>query len=389
MVHKLSHKEEVLYSCNECSFASTQKRHFNRHMMLVHNFNKGTTAVHEKTQDDDKYYCDLCSFTGIDNRALLLHKKSHQENDEASGSNAKNSKTTPTEPKRKRGKRCSVRKAELKLIKEFVNDEGKKAYQCRYCDKVLLNKYNMAAHETNHTGDLRMKCNLCPYQTNKRIHLERHLAKHTGLTPYSCDKCDKKFAHMYDLKAHALVHGEKKWACDQCSFVTHRECNLKDHMLTHTDGPRYGCTECAYVCKQKQSLTTHMSTHTGVYRHYCDYCSYKTSNKSLFDQHMTKHKSKTAKASDTFVKSIASKLKNMPDSIREQTEQLLADLLMKAEQGKIKKTEKMEEEDADEPDNGDDSDNSDDNESDDDSDDKGNGDIERTYKTEIHNGQMN
>ena len=112
-----------------------------------------------------------------------------------------------------------------------------KKIKCQFCEYRTYDKANMRVHERIHTGDNPYKCKYCPFACNQSSWLNYHVKeKHTGELPYGCELCGERFVVSSLLKKHMLSHivaEEKPFRCNNCSYTTDTNAQLKAHARVH------------------------------------------------------------------------------------------------------------------------------------------------------------
>ena len=100
----------------------------------------------------------------------------------------------------------------------IVDKSQKKPYKCGYpgCVTSYLQKANLIAHFTRHTGKSKFKCPHpgCVGKEYFRDNgtLKRHIfTQHTSERPFQCDRCKRRYGRRDHLRNHRLkVHGIKE-----------------------------------------------------------------------------------------------------------------------------------------------------------------------------------
>ncbi|KPJ00415.1 Zinc finger protein 711 [Papilio xuthus] len=91
---------------------------------------------------------------------------------------------------------------------------------------------------------------------------------------YSCKLCSYSGKTVKYLSRHTKkVHTEPTISCNVCDKKFHFQCNLKQHLLVHTDLKPYLCTICDYACRDSSTLRKHKDRHLGIVKRYqCELC---------------------------------------------------------------------------------------------------------------------
>ncbi|KAK8776206.1 hypothetical protein V5799_030449 [Amblyomma americanum] len=87
-----------------------------------------------------------------------------------------------------------------------VPGEGRRMYECHFCQRKFGWKSNLIDHLRTHTGEKPFKCNLCPMSFALSSTMVKHQRTHTGEKPFKCTMCPKRFARQDHRALHMRTH---------------------------------------------------------------------------------------------------------------------------------------------------------------------------------------
>jgi len=109
-----------------------------------------------------------------------------------------------------------------------VQQQAKKSFSCKHCDKVYVSLGALKMHIRTHT--LPCKCMLCGKAFSRPWLLQGHIRTHTGEKPFSCPHCSRSFADRSNLRAHLQTHSDvKRYSCKACGKTFSRMSLLTKH----------------------------------------------------------------------------------------------------------------------------------------------------------------
>ncbi|XP_026482476.1 zinc finger protein 525-like [Ctenocephalides felis] len=190
-------------------------------------------------------------------------------------------------------------------VKQELDDEGEKLFECSICNKAFITKYLLDLHVCNtlekhsnlnesdkkraHIGNGSHICEICNKVCSTSTVLVRHLRLHTGERPYKCEICNKGFISSTNLKAHSYTHtGIYPYECERCHKTYRFPTSLKKHMLSHFKRA-YECQICKKTFVVLSSLKAHMPIHSEERPYNCGICNKAYTLKGNLKKHMRSH----------------------------------------------------------------------------------------------------
>ena len=103
---------------------------------------------------------------------------------------------------------------------ETTNSEGKKEWQCKFCEYNSLLRSNLLKHIISvHEGKKPYQCSICNAKFTENGSLKRHISSvHEGKKPHHCTECNNYFTTKTSLTKHisATHKGKKPFECQFC-----------------------------------------------------------------------------------------------------------------------------------------------------------------------------
>nr|CAI5858922.1 unnamed protein product [Callosobruchus analis] len=335
-----------LHECTKCTFKTTVKSSFNKHVKHVHDNKK---CVHcnatfkSKTSLDDHvirkhpdfissivsklHECTKCTFKTTSKCSFDKHLLKHP----GLASVCINCNTTFKSKK-------SLDHHVLRKHPDFFTTVTSKLYECTDCTFKTVIKSDFDKHLLKHSDFKYSACVHCNATFKSKKSLDDHvLRKHpdffTAVTykVHECIKCSFKTIIKRCFDRHLLNHPELLCICTHCNATFKGKVSLDDHVVKkHPDfissitSKLHECTKCTFKTTSKEHLLNHpeiasnfkpkicihcnatfkgkMSLDDHVVRkhpdfsttvtsklHKCTKCAFKTVKKGFFDKHLLKH----------------------------------------------------------------------------------------------------
>ena len=263
------------YHCDQCDEKLSNKNNYASHNASTHNL-----QLTDKS-DDDNLTCDLCGHLSASRFALYTHRGNTHQLNEFSCDECDLETTLSKLKKHKREVHKGLRSHQCSYC-EHVSDSSSHlkahiearhesvCYPCNQCGKTLKASYALKMHiETEHNG-LLLKCPHCYYVAKQKGHYKHHIkTMHLGQFP-TCLDCGLEFNHATGVKEHkekghctGLIDPEVNKICvkcNDCSFVTVSQNNLKSHTETMHLGLPYRCDMCDYEHMYAHELKEHKNS---------------------------------------------------------------------------------------------------------------------------------
>ncbi|XP_019641441.1 PREDICTED: zinc finger protein 2 homolog isoform X2 [Branchiostoma belcheri] len=235
-----SDNEKVSLECRRCSYCTTDRSHFQEHIIKVH----GKAG---------RFTCEVCGFWAASHSRLQKHmKKLHLYKGSGTARPQEVALVVDGSPLQVRLVSCTYDQSSVDKRGRDTNSK----------DMTLPND-EVTAHNqtTEHIGTSEQAVSVKTAGVTAENEEEvRHKAK-----PYMCGECGYRAATKHTLSAHMRKHlGGKVFECQQCGLQASSHSDLVIHVRKHTGEKPYKCPHCTTAFARKQNLRRHIKVHERI-----------------------------------------------------------------------------------------------------------------------------
>ncbi|XP_072528722.1 uncharacterized protein [Salminus brasiliensis] len=126
---------------------------------------------------------------------------------------------------------------------------------------------------TQEEGEKNHLCPMCKREFRYDCQLKNHMRTHTGERPFQCSDCGKSFRCLSFLSSHIKTHSlARPFKCMLCTKTFRKKADLIKHVRVHTGEKPYKCNICGKSFSQGSYLKIHRECHTSESLHQCPHC---------------------------------------------------------------------------------------------------------------------
>lgn len=262
---KLSHYDQLPYSCDQCDYTSKYSWSIKTHI----------DSVHLKSK---RFRCSDCGYAT--SQACFLRRHTLRVHNTEEGAH--------------KCPYCDYSAHHQNSLQRHVNRQHTHnfAHKCPYCDFGRDCKYLVEDHINDvHLKKVIYQCSECSYQTYKQRSLKSHHKTHLSRDVMKCSECDYKSVSMAGLSRHMKAEHPDT---DAKAVLANIKRNVQTTSTVKSDGDDYTavlmgkCKFCDYATDNVMRLKSHIRTkHKKVKKVPCPHCLFKATNRNGLRRHLT------------------------------------------------------------------------------------------------------
>lgn len=194
--------------------------------------------------------CTQCALPCINEEALQLHEKIHDENHQC--------------------EKCQlVFTAYTDLVE---HNRTHNIYNCTKCIKSFPTIYGLSGHSNTHViaeenPCIMFKCTVptCNKKYRTLDYLKQHILMHNNENRvYLCKICGKTYNSSNSFYYHKKMHGDQRpYVCKYCGNAYKIYSHLKTHLWRHGNNMPHLCNKCGKGFTRSQVLRKHLESNCG------------------------------------------------------------------------------------------------------------------------------
>ncbi|XP_058798736.1 gastrula zinc finger protein XlCGF8.2DB-like [Phymastichus coffea] len=192
--------DRPVYSCDKCSFSTTNRGSFISHFYRLHGDGQRFTcyhcgrhfksklklAEHIAIHGDACFMCEICGKLYRGRHLLRAHLSTHR---------------LATRPDSFACKTCHKKLSCQRALDQHVKLH-ERAFECHDCGLKFSTKRRLFQHRNTHTREMALTCPVCAKVFASPTIQKVHSLVHVGLKPYRCNVCGAAFTQRTPMMAH-------------------------------------------------------------------------------------------------------------------------------------------------------------------------------------------
>ncbi|XP_073492599.1 transcription factor E4F1 isoform X6 [Aquarana catesbeiana] len=161
---------------------------------------------------------------------------------------------------------------ETSMMKMVVDERGR--YVCQLCEKTFKTANILKAHMLIHSNRKDFVCRMCGDAFRTKGSLIRHHRRHTDERPYVCSKCGKSFRESGALSRHM----RSLTPCTEKMMINMEKTYMNSRDENSSGCKLYRCDQCGREFLKAHLLRKHQESHGNNRKYKCGECGklYKT-----------------------------------------------------------------------------------------------------------------
>ena len=182
---------------------------------------------------------------------------------------------------------CGENKFTKSSLDNHIESQHQDDVPCPHCGMTFVTKASLNLHIGRiHNDNEPEKCTMCDYKTNVPTEMRQHFKRrHTEEAVQTCEFCGEIFKNLKKHLSRTNCGGpseRKKVPCLHCAKEFSSGDKMKEHVKRIHEGVRDKlCNQCSYATYSNFNLKLHitkMHLGTGLVKEGCPYCDKETTN---------------------------------------------------------------------------------------------------------------
>nr|XP_006819808.1 PREDICTED: uncharacterized protein LOC102805851 [Saccoglossus kowalevskii] len=317
--HEQQHRTGQLYKCKHCSFSTTERWSYEKHLQSNHQSKKpfrcekcnyGTSYRHNLRRHFVKHYapvyeCDFCTYCTMVQDKFHLHM---EMNHTSLKTIACAKCTLLFESQTQLNRHIHIKHGDA-VSEHIVRIDISAGFRCEECNFKVQSVSELEKHWTQDGTCKTHKCNKCVYYCSSEEHLLEHQQIHCETPPVeqatvspSCYQCGLPLSSIKELITHKKKHikNDGLMHCRICKISVVGVDHYEKHMATH-HADKIQCEICPYKAPQLAAVVKHQELHCDDFFYKCDICLFSVDSEIILDGHKILHATSPPDSSVTYL----------------------------------------------------------------------------------------